>query len=57
LNRAVMRAFDRFIQECYSGPAAVPLEEIMRTWLARNSRRKPVSVANECGVLERRHEV
>ena len=23
----------------------------MRAWLARNSRRKPVSVANECGVL------
>lgn len=47
----LLRAFDRFMQERYSGPAAAPLEDIMRAWLARNSRRKPVSVANECGVL------
>jgi integrase len=47
----LLRAFDRFIVERYSDPSAAGIEDVMRTWLARNSRRKPVSVANECGVL------
>lgn len=47
----LLRAFDRFIDEHYPSAAPAPLEDIMRAWLARNSRRKPVSVANECGVL------
>jgi integrase len=47
----LLRAFDRFIVERYPSPSTARIEDIMRTWLARNSRRKPVSVANECGVL------
>jgi integrase/recombinase XerD len=47
----LLRAFDRFMAEYVSRQRRVPLEDIVRAWLSRNSRRKPVSVANECGVL------
>jgi integrase len=47
----LLRAFDRFIVERYAGSSTARIEDVMRAWLARNSRRKPVSVANECGVL------
>jgi integrase/recombinase XerD len=47
----LLRAFDRFMAEHHSHSTAAALEDAMRAFLARNSRRKPVSVANECGVL------
>jgi integrase len=43
-----LRAFDRFARE-QSG--TIPLDQLIRSWLARNGRRKPVSVTLELGVL------
>lgn len=42
-----LRAFDRFVQR--ADPA--PLDDLARAWLARNGRRKAISVAYELGVL------
>ena len=43
-----LRAFDRFARE-QSG--TIPLDQLIQSWLARNSARKPVSVTLELGVL------
>jgi integrase len=54
-----LRAFDQFARE---QSATVPLDQLIQSWLARNSARKPVTVAIELGVfrqfcayLRRRH--
>lgn len=54
-----LRAFERFAR---TQPKGEPLDQIIRSWLARNGNRKPVSVATELGVLRqfcsylRRHD-
>jgi integrase len=42
-----LRAFERFARRTKSAA----LDELMRSWLARNAARKPISVALELGVL------
>ncbi len=46
-----LRAFDRFIQEKPAGRSRSRLDDLARSWLARNEDRKSVTVADEVGVL------
>jgi hypothetical protein len=47
-----LRAFDRFAQQQSVRRRSAPLlDELIRSWLARNAARKPVSVAIELGVM------
>ncbi len=54
-----LRAFERFAR---TRPKGEPLDQLIRSWLARNSARKPVSVTLELGVFRqfcsylRRHD-
>lgn len=43
-----LRAFNRFAQE---QPTAIPLDQLIRSWLARDANRKPISVALELSVI------
>ena len=43
-----LRAFDRFVRQ---QSKAVPLDQLIQSWLARNDARKPFTVALELGLL------
>jgi integrase/recombinase XerD len=47
----LLRAFERFVAERAHCPGNHSLEDLVRAWLGRNASRKPVSIANECGVI------
>ena len=47
----LLRAFERFVGEHRRRRGDNALEDLVRAWLGRNANRKPVSVANECGVI------
>jgi integrase len=47
----LLRAFERFVAEHAHRPGNHSLEHLVRAWLGRNASRKPVSIANECGVI------
>jgi integrase len=47
----LLRAFERFVAENADRPGNHSLEHLVRAWLGRNASRKPVSIANECGVI------
>jgi integrase len=45
-----LRAFERFVRQ---HSKTVPLDQLIRSWLARNAARKPLTVTLELGVLRR----
>jgi integrase len=45
----MLRAFERFVKEQHRHRLA--FDQLVRAWLGRNRARKPVSIANECGVI------
>jgi integrase/recombinase XerD len=47
----MLRSFDRYVAQYGSRQARVPLEELIEGWLARREGCKPVTTANELGVL------
>jgi integrase/recombinase XerD len=47
----LLHAFERFAGERARLVGDNALEGLIRAWLGRNANRKPVSIANECGVL------
>lgn len=52
-RRAVhtLRSFDRYIVAHAPSKQRLPLEDLLRGWLARPSQRKPVSVAMDLATL------
>lgn len=46
-----LKSFDRFVHERAAPKAHLELEELLLEWLSRFQGRKPVSIANELGVL------
>jgi integrase/recombinase XerD len=47
----LLRAFERFVTEHARRRSDCSIEDLVRAWLGRNDSRKPVSIANECGVI------